>query len=113
MSVLGKVLAVLNIVAALAFVYLATQVRGARQAWSYAAFRHELVLDGVPLDAEVKDRDGTPVVERLTPATLGQLGGVARTLREEAERRKAELRGEIDQAGDDAAKRRKLEEILL
>lgn len=113
MSVFGKVLAFLNILAALAFVYLATQVRGLRYAWSYAAFRHELVLQGLPLDADEKDRDGTALVEKLTPATLNQLGGLSRTLREELDRRKNEIKSEIDALPDDKAKRKKLEDILL
>lgn len=113
MSVFGKVLAFLNILAAIVFIYLATQARAMRHAWSYAAFRHELVLEGLPLDAQEKDRDGTPVVDRITSATLNQMGGVAHTLREELDSRKRELKGEIENVADDAAKRRKLEDILL
>ncbi len=115
MSVLGKVLAFLNIVAALAFVYLATQVHGMRKAWAYSAYRHELVLDGVPLDGRVTDEEGAYLVNRLTPATLSQMlqGASVTTLKQEVERRKDELLTEVKQPESDPEKRRKLEQAFL
>jgi hypothetical protein len=68
MSLFGKILAVLNVLAAGAFVYLATMDWGKRQAWSYAAFRHDLALDGLPLD----ENDKAWVAKfQMTPAEIG------------------------------------------
>lgn len=115
MSVFGKVLAFLNILAAFAFVYLAMQARAAHQMWAYSAFRHELALRGLPLDMEEKDEDGTPIVEKLTSPTVNQMfpGGPVRTLKEEFDRRRNEFKTELEQAKDDKVKRQQLEETLL
>ena len=52
MSPFGKVLAILNAVAAIAFIVLAGMAYGKRQAWTHAVYRHDLVIDGIPLDDE-------------------------------------------------------------
>lgn len=60
MSLLGKILAVLNIAAAGAFLYLAIQDYGVRQAWSYAVLRYDVALNGLPVDKEDRDDKGQP-----------------------------------------------------
>src|SRR5437588_7072807 len=52
MSPFGKVLAILNAVAAIAFIVLAGMAYGKRQAWTHAVYRHDLVIEGIPLDDE-------------------------------------------------------------
>ena len=47
MSLLGKVLALLNVLAAVGFFYLATADRAKRQSWAYAVYRHQLAIDGL------------------------------------------------------------------
>jgi hypothetical protein len=49
---LAGVLIVLNIVAALAFTFLLVMDYSKRQAWSYAVFKHDLALSGLPLAEE-------------------------------------------------------------
>ena len=49
MSLLSKILVFLNILAAGAFIALATMNWGKRQQWAYAVFRHELAVQGLPL----------------------------------------------------------------
>jgi len=51
MGTLGKVLIVFNILAAGAFVALATMSWGKRQPWAYAVLRYELVVAGLPVDS--------------------------------------------------------------
>jgi hypothetical protein len=50
MSFFGKFLAVLNLAALLGFVYMATADLQMRKAWSYAVFRWDVALDGMPID---------------------------------------------------------------
>jgi hypothetical protein len=52
-------LAVCNVLAAGGFIYLAINDYEMRQRWSYEVFRHELVLDGLPVD----DKDVGPFVD--------------------------------------------------
>lgn len=70
MSILGKVLAVLNLFAAVGFVYLAATDWGKRQSFSYATYRHDLAIDGLPLDEKETDTQGRRLVDDLTDGTL-------------------------------------------
>ena len=49
MSLFGKILALLNIFGALGLVYVSMLDYGKRQSWAYSYYRHELVLNGLPL----------------------------------------------------------------
>src|SRR6516164_7795633 len=59
---LAMVLIVLNIVAALAFTFLLVMDYSKRQAWSYAVFKHDLGLMGLPL----KEEESVPSASRVT-----------------------------------------------
>ncbi|QVL31068.1 hypothetical protein KIH39_19780 [Telmatocola sphagniphila] len=52
MGLLSKILLVLNLLAAGAFIYLASSVWGKRQEWTYSVFRHTIALKGLPLEGE-------------------------------------------------------------
>lgn len=74
MSLFGKVLTILNALAAIAFLVLAGMDYRARNDWAYAVFRHELAIHGLPLD----DRDdswrpGRPIVKDVSEKTLTDL----------------------------------------
>src|SRR5439155_16650851 len=73
MSLLGKILALINVLAAVGFIYLAASDYGKRKQWSYAVFRHELAIDGLPLDDQQKDVDDVPIVKNLKEPTLAQM----------------------------------------
>lgn len=60
MSLLGKVLAILNVLAAGAFVYVAANDWAKRQTWSQAVQRLDLLIDGLPVD----DKDRDPIANR-------------------------------------------------
>jgi hypothetical protein len=117
MSLFGKILAVLNVVAAIAFVYFATTDYAKRQAWAQSAFRHELQITGLPVDDKVVDVDGVPIVENMTPATLQQvftgIGQPVKTQREEVNRVRTQLQAKADDPNIQGTKAEKLARILL
>jgi hypothetical protein len=100
MSLLGKILALANILAAIGFIYLAASDYGKRQQWSYAVYRHDLALNGLPLDDGEKDVDGQPLVKNLTEATKTEMfqgsGQPVSTQLAELQRVQGEVRGKID-----------------
>src|SRR5262249_44711949 len=73
MSLIGKILAVVNILAALGFVYLAISDYGKRQQWSHAAFRHDRAIYGLPLDDNEKDVEGRAIVKDLSQPALAEM----------------------------------------
>jgi hypothetical protein len=97
MSIAGKILAVFNVLAALAaFIYFLPTAWGTRQSWAYAYYRHELILDGLPLDKDEKDTEGHALVDKMSDTTRRQLfqsaGTPVSTQMEEIERVRNELR---------------------
>src|SRR5262245_48343710 len=98
MSTLGKVLAFVNVFAAIAFVCLAAADWGKRQAWSYAVFRHDLLIHGLPVDDKQIDVDGEPLVNHLSDKTIAQIlpSAPKKTQVDEARRRHDDLKREIE-----------------
>lgn len=124
MSILGKVFAILNVLAAGAFVYFAFADWSQRQLWSYACLRQDLALDGLPVDEDEKDADGTRLVDKLSDPTMTDLfkpvGGITTPLAPDEKTQAAEvkrvhkrLRAEIDAIEAAAKKRQKLKERLV
>ncbi len=100
MSLLGKIFAILNILAAAGFVVVAGMDWGQRERWSYAVFRHDLLVEGLPIDAQEREPDGTPRVDKLTPATLNAIepsstGTAVKTQQEEVERVRGLIQAKI------------------
>ncbi len=123
MSLLGKILAGLNIVAAIVFACLVALDWGQRQKWTYAVFRQDLALNGLPVDDEERDSDGVRQVDLITDQTMKDLfssvGSIPasasaedKTQMGEVRRLKSRLQGEIDQAGGGEKKRLKLVSVL-
>jgi hypothetical protein len=122
---LGKVLGVLNVLAAFALVFFASSNWGQRQAWSYSAYRFQLAREGLPLDADTTDPEGGRQVDRLSDATFRELlrpvGGYSganvtpadKTQLAEVQRVHDKLRSEVETANGEPAKRQKLEALLL
>lgn len=119
MSLFGKVLAILNVLAAIAFVALASMDWAKRHAWSYAVFRHDLVINGLPVDETEADPVGNaPIAEQLTEATLQEVfrpagGQPVSTQRAEVKRLQDSLRGKIQGAADEKAQRQALYDTVL
>ena len=98
MSILGKILAVLNILGVGGLIYLSSVTYAKRRAWEYANFRHDLIVDGLPIDDKDSDKEGKPLVRHFADkaaddttlkAILG--GSPVKTQREEVERVKGLL----------------------
>jgi hypothetical protein len=115
MSLFGKVLALLNLVALLAFFYLATVTLQMRQAWSYAALRWDIALDGLPVDKNDVDERGRPRYLNLNEALCNEMVGNPKVDTQEAflDLRKQELLDRIDGNEVKGTKVAKLVEVLL
>jgi hypothetical protein len=125
MSILGKLLAVLNVLAAAGFAYFALMDWTVRQNWTSAVNRMALPVAGLPVSEDEVDPDGRPRIDKISDATLPDLfkpvGGLPaaavlpedKTQFAEVKRVHDKLRKEIDQADGEAAKRKKLRSLLL
>lgn len=70
MSLLGKILLVFNMLGAGGLGYMAILGYNARVTWTQAVFRHDLMIDGLPLSDEDSDPRGNPFAEDLTTDLL-------------------------------------------
>src|SRR5262245_40941566 len=115
MSLLGKLLAVLNLLAAAGFLYLASASYSARQAWIYAAFRYDLALDGLPVDEAEKDENGDPMHLKVTPQLANELAGNDQVRTQEAalDRRRNEIFARLDDSSIPGTRQAKLAGVLL
>ena len=73
MSILGKILAILNILGVAGFVALASMTYTKRQAWELANIRADLVVDGLPIDDLENDKEAIPLVRRIPPHLLDEM----------------------------------------
>ncbi|MFO0810983.1 MAG: hypothetical protein U0746_20330 [Gemmataceae bacterium] len=75
MSLLGKILAVFNVLAAIAFLALAGMDYQRRHVWSYQHFRYQLALNGLPVDNTDDSwrRPGEAIVSDLSDGSLTQI----------------------------------------
>src|SRR5687767_8024469 len=80
MSLFGKVLAVLNLLALGGFLFLASQTLAARKNWSYAVMLYEVGLDGLPIDKEEVDQQGTPKHQKIDETLSATITGVTPVL---------------------------------
>ena len=115
MSLLGKLLAVLNLAAAAGFAYLALAAYNARQTHAYAVFRFDLALDGLPVDREETDPRGRPRYRDLTDDLAKELTGNPKFLTQEdaLEARRDELLQRIDAEKTKAAQAQRFATALL
>jgi hypothetical protein len=72
MGILGKILLVFNLIAGGAFVYLAVQDWGKRQALTAAVLRHRLALQGLPLESADIPNEEDPEIPFEIEITGGQ-----------------------------------------
>jgi hypothetical protein len=98
MHVLGKVLAVFNVLMViLAFAYFLPVDWGTRKSWAHSYYRHELVLKGLPLNNEETDPDGRRLVDKMSENTKKQIfqgaGKDVATQMEEIKNVRSELEG--------------------
>lgn len=119
MSLFGKILAFVNVLAAVAFFSLAAMDWGKRQAWAYTLYRHNLAITGLPVTADETDKDGVPWVEGLTQKTLQELfkpvGGsnLVKTQLEEVEAVRDRLQARLSETDPKETKLQKQARFLL
>ncbi len=107
MSLLGKILAVLNLAGLAGFFYVAALDYAKRQSWAYAVFRQDLLIQGLPLDETDSDTEGRPIVDRIGEQTGKDLfpqGNAVESQEKEVQRLQGEVRS---LAGQPAAAGRK------
>lgn len=103
MSLLGKVLAILNVLAALAFLALAAVDWGTRNAWQHAVFRGDLLLRGLPMDKEERDADGNLIHLEINEAMQRDLFQGDRpvvTQADAVQRAKEDVLAKVEQVAD-------------
>jgi hypothetical protein len=120
MSLFGKILAVFNVLAAIAFFSIGAMDYSHRTQWTYSHFRHQLALYGLPVaDDENSWRlPGRTIKSDLTQNTLDDLfravGGQAPKSQIEAvDQAKATVHDEFRNAQDLAAKKAALTKFLV
>lgn len=93
MSMLGKVLAVLNLLAAIAFVVLAIMDYGQRRTLAYATYRWDLDIQGFPESAKSDDIDALdePALKKFNAAGEALGGKPIKTQEDELARVKNKL----------------------
>jgi hypothetical protein len=117
MSLLGKILAVLNVLAALGFFFVAYMDWNKRQEWANAVVQHDLVINGLPVDKNELDQEGHPKYQNLRKAMLQPLlgGQIVRTQDEEVEQVRNKL--QVPAPGEDRAQKaaaiKKLAGVLM
>jgi hypothetical protein len=118
MPLFAKILAFLNILAAAGFIYLASLDYAVRQTWAYEVFRHELVVDGLPVDKQDSGRRvHDPLYYDLDTGALDLFenagaGEPVRTQEEEVKRVQKQVKDEIEALEGDA-RRQKVKELAL
>jgi hypothetical protein len=118
MSLFGKILTFLNVLAAIGFFAMAGMDWGKRYAWAEAVLEHQLVIEGVPLDDHDLDLEGNPKSKNLRDQAVQRLfqpagGQPVKTQVEEVQRVKAKLQQRIDDSGAKGTKAERLAEVLM
>lgn len=146
MPLFAKILTILNVLAAGAFIYLASLDYNARQQWSYEVFRHELVLNGLPVDEtdvglrvdlqpykvkgtdtyrlpdderDLNQRVDRPLYPDISDNLVNQMfddlgaGDPVRTQKEEVERVRDKIKGELEGEKNEAKRRAAVKKYLL
>lgn len=106
MSIFGKILAIVNVLAVVGVLVLLGMNYFKRLSWEYAVFRQDLMINGLPLDDKETDEWQQPSVANLTSQTQQDLFKQASpstpvaTQQAELDRVKNALRSGVQAAGD-------------
>ena len=120
MSLFGKILAVFNVLAAIAFLVLAGMDYSKRQNWSHSYFRHQVAIHGLPVvDSDDSWRlPGLSIADNLGRKSVDELfqsvgGNGVKTQLQAIEQIKQQVEGEVNGAGDDGARRAVITRYLV
>jgi hypothetical protein len=115
MPVARIILAGVNVLAAIVFLYLAAADWGRRYAWSHGVWRYDIALNGLPVDEKQTDEEGEPVIKQMTEGNLKLIlksGPYVKTQKEEVEKRFNDLQSETGGIADENARRQRLLDVL-
>ena len=118
MSIAGKILAIFNVLAAIGFVVVAGLDWGQRERWAYAVFRHDLTVDGLPIDAEEKGPNLKPRVDQFNEpwfaAMFQRVGGrPVKTQTEEVDRLQKDVQAQVADQQAPGTTAQKLARVLF
>jgi hypothetical protein len=116
MSPFGKILAFLNVFGAIGFVCMGAMDYAKRQAWEHAVFQHDLLLKGLPLDAQETDPEGHSIAEAIGPQTQKELfptGQPVTTQEAEVRNLQSRFQGLLDNESDPKKKMALTAQLLL
>src|SRR5205823_5487821 len=95
MSTFGKALAIVNVLAAAAFIWLAIADYGKRQSMAFQVQQADFVLKGLPVDETEKTPEGDVQVElignRMAQQLFSGAGQPVKTQAAEVKKRQADL----------------------
>jgi hypothetical protein len=102
MSLLGKILAIFNVLAVLGALALMGMSYGKQLVWEYAVFRQQLLMNGLPVDEGERDQQNRPLADNIGTPTQKDLfpQNPVTTQKAEVERVRGELQNKIQGAGD-------------
>jgi len=113
MPLFGKVLAGVNVVAAIGFIVLGVMDYDRRNAWAFSILQEEFIVKGIALDEEEKDADGRSVAALSAGTNMQKaLGAGSRTQVEAVEKRYKAVKGEIEGAQGGAREIKTKEAVL-
>ncbi|HEY7427952.1 MAG TPA: hypothetical protein VH682_27210 [Gemmataceae bacterium] len=102
MSLLGKILAIFNVLAVIGALALMGMTYGKQRVWEYSVFRQKLMMNGLPVDPGERDEKNQPLGDNIGPTTQKELfpQNPITTQKAEVERVRGELQSKIQGAGD-------------
>src|SRR6516162_4943535 len=109
MGIAGKILAIANVLAAIAFIAVAALNYGQRQVWSFAVREQEFQINGLPVDDEETDADGNILVNLVNARVQRDLG-IPQTVKVQTKALDERKNALLNAAGDDSAK---LQAVLI
>jgi hypothetical protein len=116
MGMFGKVLAILNLLAAIGFVALVTLDYSRRNSWSFVVLQADFIIKGLPVDDKEVDAENRPVVSLLVKEmekALFASGSPVKTQVEEVRKRKQSVADTITGAGDEKAQLKMLADVIV
>lgn len=116
MSLFGKILAILNVLAAIGFFFMAMLDYAKRQTWADLAEQRAVLMQGLPLDENEPDLEGRPRVAELRQGLVDEAfrnagGNPPRTQIDEVQKVKARLQAWVN--SDEKLKVERLRDILM
>jgi hypothetical protein len=116
MSLFGKILAFLNILAVVGALALLSMNYSRIRSWQYAVYKVQLTIDGLPVDRDSRDEQGEPLYLRVNSDIQRELfpqGSPVATQQEEVERVRQQVQTLVQAVPDKEGQIAQYSRILL